>query len=154
MTQQFNITRGSKESQVIIGTTTEGKSRLYFEDVEVGSDGLKERWFFVSLYVGTDRTLGIGEVNHIKTEWCKAKLSPTGEIIFGTEITELMITNESDITTFIAMFGTPILMSMTNGLVRDIWGFNHLPVFNTTTGAILTYTGAQESSLPTNDYRP
>lgn len=151
MEQKFNVIRGSKTSEINIGVTTTGNSRLYFEDTEVNEEGLKTRWFFKNLYIDTTND-GLGEVNLIRTEWRKATLSPVGNIILGTESTEWMITNEADIKSFISMFGFPILMSMANGLVRSVWGFNNLPIFNTTNGSVKIYTEEEENSEPTNNY--
>lgn len=150
MVQQFNIIRGGKESQVNIGITTEGKSRLYFDDTVVNGEGLKTRWYFKTLFIDTNNN-GVGEVNFIRTEWRNATLSPVGNLILGTEIVELMITNEADIAAFITMFGMPILMSMSNGLVRDLWGFNHFGVFNPN-GTVKTLTVFESNTQPTYDY--
>lgn len=154
MVQQFNITRGGKVSQVNIGVTTDKASILYLEDVEADEVlGLKSRWVLGSLFIDTNPASDEGEVTLIKTVWKRKTMAPTGVSIPGFETTEIMITNEEDIKAFITTFGMPILMSMVNGLVRGVWGFNNLPVFNATTGALKVYTPLEEDSAPTNDYR-
>jgi hypothetical protein len=152
MVQEFNITRGGKEYQVKVGITTDKKSRLYLEDAVADEElGLKGRWMFGSLFVDTDDQSDEGEVVLIRTTWKKKLMSPTGMPIPGYQVIEIMITNEEDIKSFMTMFGSPILLAMINGLVRQVWGFNHFPVFNPN-GTVKTLTEFESSTQPTNDY--
>jgi hypothetical protein len=160
MVQEFQITRGGKTYKAVIGVTEEKETRLYLEDDEPGELGLKVRKYILKLEVifegyrkEPDAISGYrGNVAAIRTEWAESKISPTGEVIPGTATEIVMITNQDDIKVFTALFGNPILMSGLNGLIRDSMGFNHLPVFDTTTGQVKEYSPYEESTPPTGDY--
>lgn len=153
MIQPFNITRGGIEYTVYEGSEN-GKSRLYMETVAPNSEGLRERWYWVSLYMEAGNMSEIGEASYIKTLWKRADLSPAGNVIKGTQQEEPMETKAAEIIEFVEMahVSRPILMFMANGLVRYNLGFNHLPIFDALTGAVKTYTAYEESTPPTNDY--
>lgn len=138
-----------------------GESTLYFQTVLTDEDNLKDRWYFVSLYIDTDRTISKGKVVSIRTEWNKVRVSTADNIVANLGV-EIMITRPSEVELFCTIFGGDILSFMANGLVRDNWGFNHLPVIDTRPTIDgepnpnfrlpMVYTNGEESTLPTGDY--
>lgn len=160
MIEPVVITRGGKQYNVFRGVET-GESTLYIESVLPIEKGLKERFYFISLYIEADKTDKKGRVNLIKTEWRRSLISPTEEVF--DEFTEVWVnTNAQDRAVFNTMFGNPILMSMVNGLIRDPWGYDELPVYDTRLtiegvsnpnfGLLRVYTEIEELSQPTKKY--
>lgn len=151
----FIIKRGSKEYKVNIDVSTEGISTLYLEDAIGDEDNLKIRRYVTKLQIVFDESLEegcTGKAIGIGTWWRKARVTPSGKIIPIDEEPELMVTNEQDVKSFGLMLGNPILMAGINGLVRDLLGFNHFPVFNTN-GSIKVLTPFEETTEPTNNYK-
>lgn len=139
-----------------------GQTTLYFQTVVPDEDNLNTRWYFVSMYVDTDRSKSFGgKVVSIRTEWSKVRVSIAGNVVANLGI-ETMITRTNEVELFCTIFGGDILSFMANGLVRDNWGFNHLPVIDTRPTIDgepnpnfrqpMVYTNGEESTLPTGDY--
>jgi hypothetical protein len=73
-----------------------------------------------------------------------------------------MITKPSEVALFNTIFGIDILSFMANGLVRQNWGFNHLPVIDTRPTIEgqpnpnfrlpMEYSEELENTLPSGDY--
>lgn len=154
MVLELTETRGGKQQKYVVGITEDtGKSRIYIEDVEPDPVlGQRKRKFFTHLSVDADPLSAVGEVTAIRTEWREIILSATGLPMFGTDVLVFMITNPEDIAEFIQKFGMPIIMAMVNGVVRDNMGFNHLPIFDSITGAVKVYSDYETGTPPTWDY--
>lgn len=150
--QQIPITRGGKQYTLFIGIDAAGDSVLYIDQTEKDSKtGQAVRYYPERLTINF--SAGKGGTAYIFTEWVRGLVGANGEVIPGTEQKLAMKTNDADELGFIAGMGMPILRSMDNGFIRDILGFNALPVFDAA-GAVITYTATQEASAPTNDYHP
>lgn len=152
-TQDISIKRGGKVHNSEIGTTAEAGTRLSITDAdldETHQQGIRKAP--IRLIIDFDEGELNGGVVSMQTIWKQAMISNGGKPIHATGVNQYMTTNQADIAAFVAMFGGPILMSMLNGYVRDVMGFNDKPVFNTQTRAIIQYTPEQEAAAPTNDY--
>jgi hypothetical protein len=157
--QPIRMKRGGIEKTAQIGTNAEGKSRLNITNTLPDEHDQQVQIFPKKLVIEFDDTEGLGELCRVETVWKAALVGNNGKIIRST-ITDIdpdngkfmrMLTNEADKLAFTAMFGNPILMSMLNGFVRSIMGFNDKPVFNAS-GQVVTYTEAQENEPATFDY--
>lgn len=150
---QLSFTRGGKQYNQYVGTNEQGNSVLYIDCIDL--DNLTSqpvRYYPKELSIKFDTSSGTGNVAYIYTEWEEALIGNNGNPIPNTGKSKSMKTNPVDQASFITKFGLPILMSMDNGFIRAILGFNNLPIFNTVDGSIISYTEEQENELPTNDY--
>jgi hypothetical protein len=155
MIQPIAITRGGKDYILFVGIDETGESVLYIDQIEEDeATGQPVRFYPDKLTINFSKGEGKGGVAFIYTEWERGLIGANGKPIPGTGQSKSMITNEEDERNFIAAFGMPILMSMDNGFIRAILGFNNLPPFNPQTGAVIEYTPEQQASEPTNDYHP
>jgi hypothetical protein len=154
-TQQIPIRRGGQDYILFIGIDDNGESVLYVDQSKVDeTTGQPVRFYPDKLTINFSKGEGKGGVAFIYTEWERGLIGASGNPIPGTGQPKSMITNKQDETNFIAAFGMPILMSMDNGFIRAILGFNDLPPFNPQTGAVIEYTAEQEDAEPTNNYHP
>lgn len=154
--QQIPRTYGGKDYIISIGQDEDDDSVLYMDAAEADVvTGQPVRYYPDKLTVIFDKSKGKGGTAYIYTEWEQGLIGLSGDPIPNKDYYKPnMRTNEPDEKNFIGGFGMPILMSMANGFVRAILGFNNLPPFNPATGAVLTYTAEQEAAEPTNDYHP
>jgi hypothetical protein len=155
MIQQIAITRGGKDYMLHIGIDVAGDSVLYLDEVAPDEiTGQPVRYYPDTLTINFAKGGGRGGVSFIYTTWERGLIGNNGNPIPNTGSPLAMETNKADTLNFIAGFGMPILMSMENGFIRAILGFNNLPPFNPQTGAVIEYTPEQQASEPTNDYHP
>lgn len=151
--QEITIVRGGKEYTQYIGIDESNNSVLYIESVELdNASGQPIRFYPKELSIKFDTGEGKGGVAYIYTTWEESLIGATGKPIRNTGSSRSMKTNNVDQSIFITKFGIPILMSIDNGFIRAILGFNNLPIFDTTTGAVLEYTTEEENLPSTNDY--
>lgn len=150
---QMSFTRGGKQYNQYVGIDSNGNSVLYIDCVDLDNlTAQPVRYYPKELSIKFDTSLGIGAVAYIQTEWVESLIGNNGNPIPNTGRSRSMITNSVDQDSFITKFGMPILMSMDNGFIRAILGFNNLPIFNSTTGSVLEYTPEEEALPPTNNY--
>jgi len=144
-----------------------GKTNNFFikpNEVDVLT-GQKYKYYPVKLTVGFDEINCDGNVTSIDTEWWRVLIAVNGSPILKTaEKWGNVITSKLDIFYFIAGLGDAIQWSMVNGTIRDLLGFNKLPLFATTpikdstgtiivpAGGVIPYTEEQQNEPPTFDY--
>lgn len=104
-----------------------------------------------------------GGVIKFETIWKHGLVAVSGKVLVSTSTEEHMYTKESDIGFFLGTLGMPILMSMLNGYIKGVLGFDDKPLFNTgapfvkngttvPTGGIIPYTPEEEAAPATFQY--
>lgn len=153
--EQINYTRGGKAKTLEIGVDpTTGKSHYKEETVEPeGPFVQRTRSSVVRIVLEFDQTELNGELLKIETTHAYGRLSENGLLQPETikEYPSPMQTRESDRRGF-AIMHESILKGVANGKVEAMDGFNGKKIFDPLTGALLTYTEAQENEPPTGDY--
>lgn len=136
------------EKVAVIGIEN-NQSTLYIETAhEDGVFQQKYRTFPVQLVVDFNAGDANGELVKITTSWVTVMMSNSGKPLHREKEEHFMSTNAVDRATFLNMLGNPILLSMLNGEVRSIEGFNNQPVVNSTNGAVLPYSPEEEALPP------
>jgi len=144
-----------------------GKTALSYTmpDTVDPETGLAVKYYPKTLTVGFDDVNCDGNVASLQTVWWKVLIGANGKPILDTrKYWGTMNTSKTDLFYFIAGLGDAILWSMTNGVIRELLGFNDKPLFTTTPikdtagnvvvpmGGVIPYSEEQQNEAPTFDY--
>lgn len=149
----FSFLRGQYNYNLFIGIDEDGNSVDYIDRIELDEvENLPVRYFPEETRIKRDTITGKGGVEYIETTYIKALINPNGKPVAKTGEKIVFRTNKEDIKFFIAGLGLPIMRSSNNGFFRSPMGFNETKLFDSITGAELTYTLEQMQAPPTFTY--
>jgi hypothetical protein len=143
---QTPYTRGGKTKNLELGIDAEGNSHYKAETVlPEGLNDLIVREAPVKIVIELDNNQLTGDLVRITTTVGKGYVSPNGKVIEDTIKRVSFLSAGQDLKDFNMMYGNGILRSVANGIVEILDGYKGKKVFNPQTGAVLTYTEAEEN---------
>lgn len=152
--QPIKYKRGGKGKTGPLGITAEGKSSYFMQtDLPEGEHNQRIHESVIEIRIYLDPKKLTGEVVKIETVHAAGRLSENGVLQEDTvKESGRMLSRDADIADLVQSYAEGILRSVVNGKVEAIDGFVGKKVFNPVTGALLTYTEAEENEPPSGGY--